>query len=174
VKGIHKVIGCAGGLLIAAAVLCGTPALAADKIGVVDMRKVLSTSAAGQKAQEAIEKKQRALQADLKKDEDALIALQKEGEKKNATWSEAVKKEKAAEFQKKMRSFSEKREKAAADLNRLRDEQLKPLHAKVLEAARKVAKDEDYDFILPREALIVAPDKSDISDLVVSEVNKMK
>ncbi len=173
-KGIHKVIGCAGGLLIAAAVLCGTPALAADKIGVVDMRKVLSTSAAGQKAQEAIEKKQRALQADLKKDEDALIALQKEGEKKNATWSEAVKKEKAAEFQKKMRSFSEKREKAAADLNRLRDEQLKPLHAKVLEAARKVAKDEDYDFILPREALIVAPDKSDISDLVVSEVNKMK
>ncbi len=173
-KGMHKVIGCAGGLLIAAAVLCGTPALAADKIGVVDMRKVLSTSAAGQKAQEAIEKKQRALQADLKKDEDALIALQKEGEKKNATWSEAVKKEKAAEFQKKMRSFSEKREKAAADLNRLRDEQLKPLHAKVLEAARKVAKDEDYDFILPREALIVAPDKSDISDLVVSEVNKMK
>lgn len=173
-KGIHKVIGCAGGLLIAAAVLCGTPALAADKIGVVDMRKVLSTSAAGQKAQEAIEKKQRALQADLKKDEDALIALQKEGEKKNATWSEAVKKEKAAEFQKKMRSFSEKREKAAADLNRLRDEQLKPLHAKVLEAARKVAKDEDYDFILPREALIVAPEKSDISDLVVSEVNKMK
>ena len=173
-KGIHKVIGCAGGLLIAAAVLCGTPALAADKIGVVDMRKVLSTSAAGQKAQEAIEKKQRALQADLKKDEDALIALQKEGEKKNATWSEAVKKEKAAEFQKKMRSFSEKREKAAADLNRLRDEQLKPLHAKVLEAARKVAKDEDYDFILPREALIVAPEGNDISDLVVSEVNKMK
>ena len=173
-KGMHKVVGCAGGLLIAAAVLCGTPALAADKIGVVDMRKVLSTSAAGQKAQEAIEKKQRALQADLKKDEDALIALQKEGEKKNATWSEAVKKEKAAEFQKKMRSFSEKREKAAADLNRLRDEQLKPLHAKVMEAAKKVAKDEDYDFILPREALIVAPDKSDISDLVVSEVNKMK
>ena len=173
-KGIHKVIGCAGGLLIAAAVLCGTPALAADKIGVVDMRKVLSTSAAGQKAQEAIEKKQRALQADLKKDEDALIALQKEGEKKNATWSEAVKKEKAAEFQKKMRSFSEKREKAAAELNRLRDEQLKPLHAKVMEAAKKVAKDEDYDFILPREALIVAPEKSDISDLVVSEVNKMK
>lgn len=173
-KGMHKVVGCAGGLLIAVSVLCSTPALAADKIGVVDMRKVLSTSAAGQKAQEAIEKKQRALQADLKKDEDALIALQKEGEKKNATWSEAVKKEKAAEFQKKMRAFSEKREKAAADLNRLRDEQLKPLHAKVMEAAKKVAKDEDYDFILPREALIVAPDKSDISDLVVSEVNKMK
>ncbi len=173
-KGIHKVIGCAGGLLLAAAVFCSAPAMAADKIGVVDMRKVLSTSAAGQKAQEAIEKKQRALQADLKKDEDALIALQKEGEKKSAAWSEAVKKEKAAEFQKKMRSFSEKREKAAADLNRLRDEQLKPLHAKVLEAARKVAKDEDYDFILPREALIVAPEKSDISDLVVSEVNKMK
>ena len=89
-KGMHKVIGCAGVLLLAAAVFCSAPAMAADKIGVVDMRKVLSTSAAGQKAQEAIEKKQRALQADLKKDEEALVALQKEGEKKNATWSEAV------------------------------------------------------------------------------------
>ena len=173
-KGMHKVIGCAGGLLLAAAVFCSTPAMAADKIGVVDMRKVLSTSAAGQKAQEAIEKKQRALQADLKKDEEALVALQKEGEKKNATWSEAVKKEKGAEFQKKMRDFNVKREKAAGELNRLRDEQLKPLHAKVMEAAKKVAKDEDYDFILPREALIVAPEGNDISDLVVSEVNKMK
>ena len=73
-----------------------------------------------------------------------------------------------------MRDFNVKREKAGAELNKLRDEQLKPLHAKVMEAARKVAKDEDYDFILPREALIVAPDSSDISDLVVSEVNKMK
>ena len=173
-KGMHKGIGCVGGLLIAAAVFCSGQAMAADKIGVVDMRKVLSTSATGQKVQDAIEKKQRALQAELKKDEDALVALQKEGEKKNATWSEAVKKEKAAEFQKKLRDFNVKREKAGAELNRLRDEQLKPLHAKVMEAARKVAKDEDYDFILPREALIVAPDSSDISDLVVSEVNKMK
>ena len=171
---MQKVIGCAGGLLLAAMVFCNGQAMAADKIGVVDMRKVLSTSSAGQKVQDAIEKKQRALQADLKKDEEALVALQKEGEKKNAAWSEAVKKEKAAEFQKKMRDFNVKREKAAGELNKLRDEQLKPLHAKVMEAARKVAKDEEYDIILPREALIVAPDDRDISDLVISEVNKMK
>ena len=125
-KGMHKGIGCVGGLLIAAAVFCSGQAMAADKIGVVDMRKVLSTSATGQKVQDAIEKKQRALQAELKKDEDALVALQKEGEKKNATWSEAVKKEKAAEFKKKLRDFNVKREKAGSELNKLRDEQLKP------------------------------------------------
>ncbi|MDX9835515.1 MAG: OmpH family outer membrane protein [Desulfobulbus sp.] len=171
---MHKIFGCAGGLLLAATLIFHGQAMAADKFGVVDMRKVLSTSAVGQKAHDAIERKGRALQADLKKDEDALIALQNEAEKKNAAWSEAVKKEKAAEFQKKMRDFSAKREKSASEMNKMRDDQLKPLHAKVMEAAKKVAKAKNYDFVLPREALIVVPDSSDISDLVVSEVNKMK
>lgn len=165
--------GMTGALLVAASVIFGGQALAADKIGVIDVRKVLSTSTAGQKAQGVIEQKMKALRAEFKKDEDALVAMQKDMEKKGSAWSDAVKKEKAAEFQKKRRDLATKQEDANQELRKLQDEQVKPLQSKVLEVAKKVAKDEDYDYVLPREVLVVAPDSADITDKVIEEVNKI-
>ncbi len=166
-------VGLAGALLVVASAAFGGQTLAADKIGVIDMRKVLSTSTAGKKAQGVIEQKMKTLRADFKKDEDELIAIQKDMEKKGSAWSDAVKKEKAAEFQKKRRDLAIKQEAANQEMRKLQEEQVKPLQGKVLEVAKKVAADEDYDIILPREVLIVAPDKADITDKVIEEVNKV-
>ena len=74
-------------LLVAA--MTTVPAKAADtKIAVIDIQKVLVESKAGIKAKGKMEKKMEELKASLQKDENVLIALQKEMEKKAAAWSE--------------------------------------------------------------------------------------
>ena len=74
---INKTLCCLGSMLIAA-ILFVNQSHAADKIGVVDLRKAILTSTAGQKAKDLIDQKAKTFQADLKKDQEALIALQKE------------------------------------------------------------------------------------------------
>ena len=160
-------------LVIATVLTAGQACSAADKIGVVDMRKVLSTSIAGKKAQDVMEQKMKTLRSTFKKDEDALIVLQKEIEKKGSAWNDAMKKEKAAEFQKKRRELATQQEEANTEMKKLQEEQVKPLQQKALEVAKKVAKDQGYSFVLPREVLVAAPDEADISDQVVSELNKV-
>ena len=168
---LKKMTCCFGGLLMIT-VLAAGHAYSAEKIGVIDLRKAILTSSAGQKAKEVMDQKAKSLQADLKKDQDALIALQKEMEKKGSAWNDAMKKEKAAEFQKKGREFNAKQQEASATMRKLEEEHLKPLQQKALEVAKKVAKDEGYSMVLPREVLVVAPEDADISDKVVSELNK--
>lgn len=170
---LNKTLCCLGSLLIAT-ILFVNQSNAAEKIGVVDLRKAILTSTAGQKAKDLIDQKGKSLQAELKKDQDALIALQKDMEKKGAAWNDAMKKEKAGEFQKKGRDFNAKQQEANADMRKLEEEHLKPLQQKALDIAKKVAKDEGYAFVLPREVLVVAPDDNDITDKVISELNKSK
>ena len=64
VNNVKKAVGCIGGLLIAAVLLLNSQVMAAEtKIGVIDMKQVLSTSTAGKRAQDLIEQKMKTLQA---------------------------------------------------------------------------------------------------------------
>jgi len=73
------------GVFLAVSLVTTGSAFAGDtKIGVINMQKVLASSAAGKKAQKELEKKMNELKATFKKDEDALLALQKEIEKKSS------------------------------------------------------------------------------------------
>jgi outer membrane protein len=166
-------VGCIGSLLILAVLLCNGQALAADtKVGVIDMKQVLSTSTAGKRAQGVIEQKMKSLQASFKNDETALVNLQKEMEKKGAAWSDSVKQEKAAEFQKKRRDLAEKQESANQELKKLREQHVNPILKKLEEIVAKVASSGGYSVVVPRNVVLFAADSVDISDSVVTELNK--
>ena len=55
-------------------------------VAVLDMQKVLAGSEAGKTAQKAMEKKMEELQEKFKAEEDTLLALQDEIEKKSSVW----------------------------------------------------------------------------------------
>jgi len=172
-KSVKKAVGRLGGLLIAAILLINGQALAAEtKIGIIDMKQVLSTSTAGKRAQDVIEQKMKTLQAAFKNDETALVALQKEIEKKGSAWSDSVKQEKAVEFQKKRRDLAEKQENANQELKKLREQHVNPILKKLEEIVGKVAADGGYSAVLPRNVVLFAADSIDISDKVVAELNK--
>ena len=89
-KSVKKTVGCICSLLIVAVLFVNGQALAAEtKIGVIDMKEVLSTSTAGKRAQDIIEQKMKSLQASFKNDETALVAMQKDMEKKGSAWSDS-------------------------------------------------------------------------------------
>ncbi len=167
------VVGRVSGLLIVAAIVINGQAMAADiKIGVIDMKKVLSTSSSGQKAQGIIEEKMKSLQASFKKDENDLLALQKEMEKKSSAWTDAVKKEKAMAFQKKRNDLAVKQEDANNELKKLREQNVNPILKKLEDIVAKVAKDEGYSLVLPRNVVLYTTEAADISDKVTAELNK--
>ena len=129
--------------------------LAADtKIAVIDMKEVLSTSTAGKRAQGIIERKMKSLQADFKKSENEIIALQKEMEKKGAAWSDSTKREKAMEFQQKRRDLAEKQEKSNQELKKLREQNVNPILKKLEDIVGEVASDGGYAVVLPRNVVL--------------------
>ena len=169
-----RVVGCLGGLLTILSLFFNGQALAADtKIAVIDMKQVLSTSTAGKRAEGLVKQKMDSLQASFKNDENDLLTLQKEMEKKGSAWSENVKQEKAAAYQKKRRDLAVKQEEANQELRKLREQHVNPILKKLEEVVSKVAADGGYAIVLPRNVVLYATDSIDISNTVISELNKV-
>ena len=168
-----RVVGCIGSLLIVAVISINSQAADATKIGVIDMKKVLSASTAGQKATGIVEEKMKSLQGTLKKDENDLVALKNEMDKKGSAWSDAVKQEKGKAFQKKGQEFQEKQDKANLELKKVREDNVNPILKKLEEIVEKVAKNDGYSIILPRNVVLYSSETTDISDKITSELNKV-
>jgi outer membrane protein len=171
---VKTAVGCIGSLVIVATVLFNGQALAADtKIAVIDMKQVMATSIAGKKAEGILKQKRDTLQASLKTEEDAIVALNKEAEKKSSAWSDSVKQEKAAAFQKKRRDLAVKQEEANQELKKLQDQHIMPIQKKLEEIVPKIAADGGYALVLPKQMTMYATDSIDISNTIITELNKV-
>jgi outer membrane protein len=158
------------------AIMSSVPAQAADtKVAVINIQKVLIESEAGKKAKAKVEKKMEELKSVFKKDEDALIALQKEIEKKSSAWSEEKRKEKAREFQKKRLSLGEKQEDANLEMKQLQEKNLTPIMKKLETIVTEVAKAKGYTVVLPRNGVLYFDKAFDITADTTKALNaKMK
>jgi len=153
--------------------LCSGTLVAAEmKIGVINMQKVLASSNAGKKAQEIVSKKMEELQAGFKKDQEELIALDKEIKKKQSAWNDEMRQKKGVEFQKKRRDLAIKQEDANLELKNLREEHVGPILKNLREVVRDVAKDEGYTLVLPHNVILYADDNIDITETVTKALNK--
>ncbi len=158
------------------AVLSTVPARAADtKVAVINIQKVLVDSEPGKKAKSKVEKRMKELKAGLKKDEEALVALQKEIEKKSSAWSEEKRKEKAREFQKKRLSLGEKQEDANLEMKKMQEKHLTPIMKKLETVVTEVAKSKGYSVVLPRNGVLYFDKANDITAAATKALNaKMK
>ena len=158
------------------AVLSSIPARAADtKVAVINIQKVLLDSEAGKKARAKMEKKMNELKAGFKKDEEALMALQKEIEKKSSAWSEEKKQEKAMEYQKMRRNLGVKQEDANLSMKQLQEKSLTPIMKKLETIVTEVAKAKGYSIVLPRNSVLYVDKSVDITADTTKALNaKMK
>ncbi len=160
------------GVFLAVSLVTTGSAFAGDtKIGVINMQKVLANSTAGKKAQKELEKKMNELKATFKKDEDALLALQKEIKKKSSAWSDEMKQEKAIEFQKKRRDLGTKQDDANMELKQLREKHLAPILKKLEQVVRDEAKKGGYTVILPNNAVLYKSPAADITAAVTKALD---
>ena len=159
-------------LIVATFLFSSTAVLAEDlSIAVLDMQQVVLSSDLGKKAQQEIEKRVKELEKTFKQDEDTLVALQAEIEKKSSVWSEEKKQDKSIEFQKLRRDLRVKQDDANVELKQLQEKQLAPIFKELEAVVKKFAKDNNYSMIFPGQAVLYAIDSVDITDEVTKALN---
>ncbi len=142
------------------------------KVGVMNVQQVLVNSVSGKAAKEKFDEKMKNLQAKFKTEEQELVDMQSEIEKKSSAWSEETKQVKVREFQKKRRELQEKSEDARFELKTLQDSELAPI-LKALEGVVASFGDKNgYTVILDSKAgVIYFSEAVDITDQLVKELD---
>lgn len=145
----------------------------AQKIGVMNIQKVLLGSSAGRKAKGVFEKRMNELQKKFKAEQTDLLALQKEIEKKSSAWSKEKKGEKIRELQLKQREMQVKSEDAKMELKQLQDKELEPILKMLQTIVNSYGEKHGYSVILDSKvAVLYAGSGVDVSDEVQKELDK--
>ncbi len=148
-------------------------AAAADmKVGVMNVQKVLVSSVSGKAAKEKFDQKMQDLQSKFKVEEQELVDMQSEIEKKSSAWSEETKQVKMREFQKKRRELQEKSEDARFELKTLQDKELAPILKSLEGVVEAFGEKNGYTLILDSKAgVIFFTEAVDISDQLVKDLD---
>lgn len=150
----------------------GSVAAADMKVGVMNVQKVLVNSVSGKTAKEKFDLKMKDLQTKFKSEEQELVALQKEIEKKSSAWSEETKQVKVREFQKKRRELQEKSEDARFELKTLQDKELAPILKALEGVVTSFGKESGYTLILDsKNGVIFFSEAVDITDQLVEKLD---
>lgn len=144
---------------------------AGTKVAVINIQKVLMDSKAGKSARSKMEKTMEELKAGLKKDEEKLVALQKEIQKKASAWSEEKKQEKSIEFQKMRRNLGIKQDDANLEMKKLQEKYLTPIMKKLEGIVTEVAKSKGYTVVLPRNGVLYFDKGVDITAAATKALN---
>ncbi len=154
--------------------LCGTCAIAAEKIGFINLEEILIKSDAGKKAEgeftKIVEKdraKIQAMEAELKKDKDEI-------EKQRSVLKENAMKEKEAVFQKKFRDYQLLVKDANEELQTRDQELSKKLVPEILKVINAIGDKEKYTLIIDLGSMPVAyfAKENNLTKRVIEEFNK--
>jgi outer membrane protein len=143
------------------------------KIGVMNIQKILLESSAGRKAKDVFEKRMNELQSKFKAEQDTLVSLQQEIEKKSSAWSAEIKAKKVRELQKKQRELQVKSEDAQIELKQLQDKELEPILKMLQTVVNTYGQKNGYIVILDSKVgVLFAANGVDVSEDVKKELDK--
>lgn len=142
-----------------------------SKIGVVDLQKIMQTSA----QMKAIQQK---LEAEFKPRRDKLVAME-DGLKKDmekfkrdsAIMSQAQKKEMEKKIVSTQQTFEREGQQYQQELSTAHNEAMEELYGKIRTAISKVASTDKFDLILQKDAAPFSDNKLDITDLVMKQIS---
>jgi len=142
------------------------------KIGVMNVQKVLVSSVSGKSAKAKFDEKMQELQSNFKAEEEALITMQKDIEKKSSAWSEETKQTKVREFQKKRRELQEKSDDARFELKTLQDNELAPILKALEGVVANYGKENGFTMILDsKSGVVYFSETVDITDQLVTALD---
>lgn len=153
--------------------LIGLPAFAEMKMGVVDIRKAISTVKAGKAAMEKIKKEFKKKEKEFQTKEKKLLEMKKEIEKKAVALSDEQKRAKAMEFQQKMVAFQNE-VRQSQEAIALRERELTAPILKELEKQIKVvAKEKGLAMVFQKseQNIVYVDSKYDYTDTLVEKFN---
>jgi len=157
--------------LLAVFLFCADVRAAEVKIGMMNIQKIISLSDYGQAATKRFQARGKELEAKFKPEQENLIALQKDIEKKSSAWSEEVRADKIREFQKRQRDFQVKTDDARFELKQMQDKELEPILKALQSIVEKIGKDGGYTMIVEARSGLYFDQSIDLSDTIIKRLN---
>jgi len=153
-------------------VMAGTSA--AQKIGFINMRAIISQSDAGKKAEVEFKKTVEKKKAEIGRKEEELKKLKDELEKQKSVLTAEAFREKEASYQVKFRDYQRLVQDANEELQKKEQAVTATMIPEILKIVEKVGKDGKYDAILDlNNPIIVYHDKEDnLTKKIIEEYNK--
>jgi outer membrane protein len=147
---------------------------AAQKIGFINMRAVMSQSDAGKKAEVELTKVMEEKKADIAKKEDELKKMKDEIEKQKSVLSAEAYREKESNYQVKFRDYQRQVQDANEELAKKEQALTGVMIPEILKVVEQVGKQGKYDAILDlNNPVVVYHDKEDnLTKKIIEEYNK--
>lgn len=144
-------------------------AKAIEKIGVVNMQKILNDFKEAETVNDSLQKEKDALQDKLDKEQEKLKKKKDAVEQKVAKLKEEEKKKAAEDLQKDLVKLQDVFQQYSADLREKQAEAYKKLEDKILEAINAVAAEQGVDIVVEKGVVFVGGD--DITEQVLEKLN---
>ena len=142
------------------------------KIGVIDLQKILETSAAGKTIQAELKKEKDKMEADLKKKGTEIENIRKRLERESMVMGKEMREEKERESRIKINDFKSLQKKYRSDLQKLEGGLMNQLKIDIDEIVQKMGKKEGYLLIINKFGVIYSPNSIDVTDNVIGKLNK--
>jgi outer membrane protein len=164
----------AAGVLMMILALTGTPVLANEKTGFVDIREVMLTSSAGKKEADDIKKSIDKTKAIIKERENELSKLKDELEKQRPLLKEEVVKDKELAYQKKYRDYQLLVKDSNEELQAKDQELSKKMLPEIMKIIKSIGEKEKYTMIIDVGLIPLAyySKEDDLTKRVIEEFNK--
>jgi outer membrane protein len=143
------------------------------KIGVLDLQKILETSAAGKLIQAELKKEKDKMEADLQKRGTEIENIRKRLERESMVMGKEMREEKERESRIKINDFKTLQKKYRSNLQKIEGSLMNQLKTEIDEIVKGMGKKEGYLLIINKFGVIYAPNSIDITDEVIGKLNAM-
>ena len=141
------------------------------KIGVIDLQKILATSAAGKHVQNELKKEKGKMEVALQKKGAEIENIRKRLERESMVMGKEMREEKERESRIKINDFKTLQKKYRSDLQKLEGGLMNQLKSDIDEIVKAIGKKEGYLLIINKFGVIYSPNSIDITDKVIGKLN---
>lgn len=160
------------GAIVAVAIMFMPYVAQAQSIGVVDVQKILQTTAAGKNIHDQLESKRKAYQKEISAKETSLRKLEKSILDEKANLSEDEFNEKRKEFEQEVLKTQKVVQNNKRSLEAGFTNGLAKLRDEVRTSIEVIAKERNFDMVISQENVIIAQPSMDITDAVIKALDK--
>jgi outer membrane protein len=143
-----------------------------NKIGTIDMNKVMNESKQGKSIQATMNKIYQEKQAEAEKYYQKIKTLSDQISAETPAMKQDAKSKLMKQYQQATQELKKFEESADNELQAKKASLVRPLQETLIGMINDYAKKNGFDFIIVREALLVAPDNMDITQTILDEIDK--
>lgn len=159
-------------LVALTALIVAMPVLAETRIGVVDLRQALFSSADAQTFSEQLQKDFSDEEANVRNVQDEARKLKERLEKDGAMMNESERSKLASEFQEKVKEFNFLKQRLDSAVANRKQSFLENARPEVDAAVKELLDENDLDLILPSEAVVYAKPDMDLTSQLLDKLNR--